>query len=65
MRMIRFLVMFAAFAFAGVTNVLMVLAGTYTDGKSMVVLAVAIAAMAVGLYLLERKAGARTNGGNH
>jgi hypothetical protein len=61
----RFLVIFGAFAFAGVTNVLMVQAGTYTDGAEFGVLAVAIAAMTVGLQRLDRKTAERTRGGNN
>ena len=63
MRMTRFLVMLAPFAFAGLTNVLMVEAGTYTEGAGLGVLVTAIAAMAVMLYVLERNAKARTDGG--
>ena len=59
----RFLVIFVPFAFAGATNVLMVEAGTYTDGAGLGVLVTAIAAMAVMLYVLERNAKARTDGG--
>jgi hypothetical protein len=63
MRVTRFLVMLAPFAFAGATNVLMVQAGTYTDGAGLGVLAAAIAAMGVMQYVLERNAKARTSGG--
>jgi hypothetical protein len=63
MRATRFLVMLVPFGFAGVTNMLMVEAGTYTDGAGLGVLVTAIAAMAVMMYLLERNAKTRTNGG--
>lgn len=65
MRVAKILVIVAAFAFAGVTNVLMVQAGTYTDGKGAGVLAVAIAAVTVGLHRLDGRAGTRTGGDNH
>jgi hypothetical protein len=65
MRATRVLVIFGAFAFAGVTNVLMVQAGTYTDGKGAGVLVVAIAAMTVGLHRLDRRSRAPTSGGNN
>ncbi len=63
MRATRFLVMLVPFVFAGVTNALMVEAGTYTDGAGLGILVTAIAAMAVMVYLLERNAKTRTNGG--
>jgi hypothetical protein len=63
MRVTRFLVMFVPFAFAGVTNALMLQAGTYTEAAGAGVLATAIAAMGVLLYVVERNAKARTGGG--
>jgi hypothetical protein len=64
MRVMRFLVIFVPFAFAGVTNVFMVQAGTYTDGNGLGVLVTSIAAMTVILHRLDRRAAARASGGD-